>query len=56
MALRQWGERYGARISSNLVLVDTQNEEPVAPVTVRAQDGRTLQWQDIKWKDLDKPS
>lgn len=48
-ALRQWGETqlYGPaeRHSS---LVDTLGREPVAPLALRAADGRTLEWADTR--------
>lgn len=52
LALRQWGERYAKNISPNLVLVDARDGEPIAPITLRAHDGRELNWHDLAWKEL----
>lgn len=51
LALRQWGERYGTGVASNPVLVDSQKGQPIAPITIRAQDGRVLGWQDLTWAE-----
>ncbi|MFC3100542.1 helix-turn-helix domain-containing protein [Altererythrobacter lauratis] len=48
LALRQWGEKHG-NIASDLVLVDAAKGEPVAPITIRAADGRDLGWHDLAW-------
>ena len=42
IALRQWGERWISGMPSNPVLVDRQSRRPVAPMAVRAADGRAL--------------
>ncbi|WP_334183814.1 winged helix-turn-helix transcriptional regulator [Novosphingobium sp.] len=46
-ALRQWGETqlYGPT-EHHSSLVDTLDCEPVAPLTLRASDGRSLEWAD----------
>ncbi|MES2698390.1 MAG: helix-turn-helix domain-containing protein [Pseudomonadota bacterium] len=49
LALRQWGERYGGNVNSELVLVDARNGEPVSPITIHAADGRELGWHDLAW-------
>lgn len=54
LALRQWGERYGQNVSTNLVLVDKQNGQPIDPIAIRAADGRTLTWEDLAWQECDK--
>ncbi|MFC3099155.1 winged helix-turn-helix transcriptional regulator [Alteraurantiacibacter palmitatis] len=48
LALRQWGEKH-RNIASDLVLVDAQNGQPVAPIAIRAADGRELGWHDLAW-------
>lgn len=53
LALRQWGERYAPNFSSELVLVDAQHGEPIAPIAIRARDGRELGWHDLAWKEAD---
>ena len=58
LALRQWGERYGLNVNTALVLVDARDGQPVAPVGIRAHDGRELGWHDLAWKrreDIGKP-
>lgn len=50
LALRQWGQRYGERLSPYLLLVDGRDGLPVPPISIRAQDGRELQWSDLCWK------
>ncbi|MEO5707057.1 MAG: helix-turn-helix domain-containing protein [Alteraurantiacibacter sp.] len=49
LALRQWGERYGENVTSELVLVDARDGEPVSPITIHAADGRELGWHDLAW-------
>ncbi len=49
LALRQWGERYGENVDSELVLVDARDGGPVAPITIHAADGRELGWHDLAW-------
>jgi len=51
IALRQWGERWLCTAPGNLVLVDKRNRMPVAPMTVRAVDGRILTSDDLEWTD-----
>ncbi len=51
LALRQWGEKYGLGVASNPVLVDKQDILPIAPIQIRAQDGRPLAWCDLLWRD-----
>lgn len=52
LALRQWGEKYTMRVPANPVLVDARDEKPIAPIRIRAADGRELGWHDLAWKDL----
>lgn len=51
IALRQWGERWVSGVPSNPVLVDKTNQRPIAPMTVRAEDGRPLSLQELMWVD-----
>ena len=53
IALRQWGEKYTMNVPSNPVLVDTRDGEPIAPIGIRAHDGRDIGWHDLAWKSLD---
>jgi DNA-binding HxlR family transcriptional regulator len=44
-ALRQWGEaELFAASEAHSVLVDVRHTEPVAPLVLKAKDGRTLAW------------
>jgi DNA-binding HxlR family transcriptional regulator len=51
IALRQWGERWVSGVPSNPVLVDRQSRRPVAPMAVRAADGRPLSLSELDWVD-----
>jgi DNA-binding HxlR family transcriptional regulator len=51
IALRQWGERWVSGVPSNPVLVDKQSRLPVAPMAVRAADGRALTLDELDWLD-----
>lgn len=51
IALRQWGERWVSGVPSNPVLVDKENHRPIAPMAVRADDGRALSLQELMWVD-----
>lgn len=51
IALRQWGERWISGVPSNPVLVDRQSRRPVAPISVRAADGRPLTLSELEWVD-----
>lgn len=50
VALRQWGEKWGAGVPSTPVLVDIRDEQPIGPVTITAHDGRALRPQELVWK------
>ena len=50
LALRQWGEKYTMNVPSNPVLVDARDGEPIAPIGIRAHDGRDIGWHDLAWK------
>lgn len=51
LSLRQWGERWVSGRPSNPVLVDRVNRQPIAPIAVRAADGRLLARGDMEWID-----
>jgi DNA-binding HxlR family transcriptional regulator len=51
IALRQWGEKWGTGISSNPVLVDEQDHQPILPITIRSHDDRILGAKDLCWID-----
>ena len=51
LALRQWGEKYTMNVPSNPVLVDTRDGEPIAPIGIRAHDGRDIGWHDLAWRE-----
>ena len=51
IALRQWGERWVSGMPSNPVLVDRSSRLPVAPMEVRATDGRPLSLSELEWLD-----
>ncbi|PSJ41708.1 winged helix-turn-helix transcriptional regulator [Allosphingosinicella deserti] len=53
IALRQWGERWVAEGPSSLVLVDRDTRRPIAPMLVRAVDGRVLTADDMEWVERD---
>lgn len=47
LALRQWGQKYGAEMVENPVLVDQQDRLPIGPVSILAHDGRILTHDDL---------
>lgn len=47
LALRQWGQKYGAEIIENPVLVDERDRLPIGPVSILAHDGRILNYLDL---------
>jgi DNA-binding HxlR family transcriptional regulator len=49
IALRQWGERWICSGPANRVLVDKRTRSAVAPMVVRAIDGRILGPDDLEW-------
>ena len=51
LSLREWGERWVSGKPSNPVLVDRCNRQPIAPMAVRASDGRTLTLGELEWVD-----
>jgi DNA-binding HxlR family transcriptional regulator len=50
VALRQWGEKWGAGVPSTPVLVDIRDEQPIGAVTILAHDARALGPGDLVWK------
>ncbi len=52
LALRQWGEKYGMGVPSNPVLVDARDMVPIAPIGIRAHDGRALGHEELLWADI----
>ena len=50
LALRQWGEKYTMNVPSNPVLVDARDGAPIAPIGIRAADGRDIGWHDLAWR------
>jgi DNA-binding HxlR family transcriptional regulator len=49
VALRQWGESWGAGGFSSPVLVDARDRQPIRPVALCAHDGRPLAMRDLAW-------
>jgi DNA-binding HxlR family transcriptional regulator len=47
LALRQWGQKYGAEVIENPVLVDERDRLPIGPVTITAHDGRAIDKHDL---------
>ncbi len=47
LALRQWGQKYGAEKEENPVLVDERDRLPIGPVSILAHDGRILSYMDL---------
>jgi DNA-binding HxlR family transcriptional regulator len=50
LALRQWGEKYTMSVPANPVLVDARDGRPIAPIAIRAADGRVIGWHDLAWQ------
>lgn len=51
LALREWGEKYSARAMTNPVLVDSRDWLPIGPMSIRAHDGRELDYSELRWQD-----
>jgi hypothetical protein len=49
LALRQWGERWETGTPASPVLVDKRDRRPIAPIDVRAWDGRELAKEALIW-------
>lgn len=56
LALRQWGERWGARVPSTPVLADRRDRQPIAKIGIYSHDGRRLELEDLCWIDADEVS
>ncbi|MGZ8283006.1 MAG: winged helix-turn-helix transcriptional regulator [Allosphingosinicella sp.] len=56
LSLRQWGERWVSRKPSNPVLVDRHTRQPIAPMAVRAADGRILSLNELEWLETEVAS
>jgi DNA-binding MarR family transcriptional regulator len=54
ISLRQWGEKWVSEMPSNPVLIDRQSRRPIAPMAVRAEDGRALSLHELEWIDRSK--
>jgi DNA-binding HxlR family transcriptional regulator len=54
LALRQWGEKYGDGVHSNPVLVDDSDRLPIAPIVIRAHDGREIGYHELRWQHADR--
>lgn len=50
VALRQWSEEWGHG-PADIILADQRDGEPVAPIQLRAHDGRPLKIEDLMWLD-----
>lgn len=51
LALRQWGQKYGAEFMEDPVLVDEQDRLPIGEICMRAHDGRKLTHEDLRLVD-----
>ncbi|MBX3560712.1 MAG: helix-turn-helix transcriptional regulator [Sphingomonas sp.] len=54
ISLRQWGEKWVLDVPGNPVLVDRHTRRPIAPIAVRAADGRALELGELEWLDRDQ--
>jgi DNA-binding HxlR family transcriptional regulator len=54
ISLRQWGERWVSGVPSNPVLIDRYSRRPIAPMAVRAEDGRPLAIGELEWVDREE--
>jgi len=51
LALRQWGEKWTLSTPCNPVLCDARDGMPIAPITIRAHDGRVVGPGELVWRD-----
>ena len=51
LALRQWGEKYGCATPDIPVLCDERDGRPIAPIGIRAADGRILTPAELTWRE-----
>ncbi|MCF8708030.1 winged helix-turn-helix transcriptional regulator [Rhizorhapis sp. SPR117] len=56
LALRQWGERWGAGVPSTPVLADRRDRQPIAKIGIYSHDGRRLELEDLCWIEADEVS
>jgi len=49
VALRQWGQKYGAEVVENPVLVDERDRLPIGPTSILSHDGRILVGRQHSW-------
>lgn len=56
LALRQWGERWGAGVPSTPILADRRDRQPIARIGIFSHDGRSLGLEDLCWIDADQMS
>ena len=54
VALRQWGQKYGAEVVENPVLVDERDRLPIGPTSILSHDGRILGPADLYLVDRSK--
>ncbi|WP_379553985.1 winged helix-turn-helix transcriptional regulator [Erythrobacter sp. W53] len=54
LALRQWGQKYGAEVMEDPVLVDEQDRLPIGEMSIRAHDGRRLTHEDLRLVDSEQ--
>ena len=54
IALRQWGQKYGAEVNEDPVLVDELDRLPIGPVSILAHDGRILGAKDLNLVSKDR--
>lgn len=51
IAMRQWGEKWETGVPSNPVLCDERDRKPIALISLRGHDDRTLSHMDLCWID-----
>jgi DNA-binding HxlR family transcriptional regulator len=51
LALRQWGEKWTLGVPCNPVLCDLRDGLPIAPIMIRAHDGRVVGPGELVWRD-----
>lgn len=56
LALRQWGERWGAGVASTPILADRRDRKPIARIGIYSHDGRPLELEDLCWIEADAVS
>ena len=54
VALRQWGQKYGAEVVENPVLVDERDRLPIGPISILSHDGRILGPADLHLVERDR--